>query len=166
MVNNGKTSDDSITTTLTINPITSSGTRFTVSLFPNGTSPTALPTGTLSTSTGIVSSSTGIVSSSSTASTSISTTVQSSTLQNNILKPTATVDKNIVDDDVLISDDGLCQFNSCNNRQSTLIVVCIASGVLVIAVMIVTALVVRKLLNNRKRQYYHNVDYLINGMYS
>ena len=165
MVNNGKTSDDSITTTLTINPITSSGTRFTVSLFPNGTSPTALPTGTLSTSTGIVSSSTGIVSSSSTASTSISTTVQSSTLQNNILKPTATVDKNI-DDDVLISDDGLCQFNSCNNRQSTLIVVCIASGVLVIAVMIVTALVLRKLLNNRKRQYYHNVDYLINGMYS
>ena len=52
------------------------------------------------------------------------------------------------------------------NGGSGLIVIAVAGGIATLVIFFVAIFVGRRLYNNRQRKHYHNVDYLINGMYS
>ena len=68
-------------------------------------------------------------------------------------------------DNHVVSVDDPCAKYGCN-KGSGVIAVGVVGGVAFIAVFIVSILVAKKLYENRKKRHYHNVDYLINGMYS
>ena len=68
-------------------------------------------------------------------------------------------------DDHVISVDDPCAKYGCN-KGSGVIAVGVVSGIAFIVIFIVSVLVAKKLYENRKKKHYHNVDYLINGMYS
>ena len=52
------------------------------------------------------------------------------------------------------------------NGGSGLIVIAVACGIASLVIFFVVIFVGRRLYKNRQRKHYHNVDYLINGMYS
>lgn len=52
------------------------------------------------------------------------------------------------------------------NGGSGLIVIAVAGGIASLVIFFVAIFVGRRLYKNRQRKHYHNVDYLINGMYS
>lgn len=58
-----------------------------------------------------------------------------------------------------------CDVHGCD-QGSGLIVVGVVVCIAILVVFFVTLIVGRKLYTNRRKKHYHNVDYLINGMYT
>ena len=68
------------------------------------------------------------------------------------------------DDDHLPTRDP-CNVHGCNGG-SGIIVISVVGCVAFLVVFFVGIIVTRKLYSNRQKKHYHNVDYLINGMYT
>ena len=61
---------------------------------------------------------------------------------------------------------GSCNNGDCDNNGSGLLIGLVIGSVFFLLIALSVAAIIHKLHQNRKKKHYHNVDYLINGMYS
>lgn len=59
-----------------------------------------------------------------------------------------------------------CNNGDCDNNGSGLLIGLVIGSVFFLLIALSVAAIIHKLHQNRKKKHYHNVDYLINGMYS